>query len=70
MKTFMLCLALNPLFAQGGTFRGNDELRRQQAIEYAETDRQEKWMWVVGVLVVGGIAAYLWNEHQKEQRKK
>ncbi len=71
MKRLLLAIALlfpTAAYAQG-TFRGADELRRHQAIESAETDRQEKWMIVLVVLVAAGVGIYFWNDYQKRQRK-
>lgn len=69
MKRLLLCGALLfPMTAQG-TFKGLDDLRVTQAREAAESSRQEKWMWLIGLIAAAGIGYVIWKEYDKKQGK-
>lgn len=72
MKRLLMALVL--LFpetseAQGlRKLGGADETDRVRIAEYAESDRQEKWMWLVGLIAAAGIGYVIWKEYDKKQR--
>jgi hypothetical protein len=73
VKRFLLVAMLlipSVAHAQLRKLGGADETDRVRIAEYAESDRQEKWMMLVGAIAAVGVGIYLWQQYQKEQRKK
>lgn len=68
MKRMLLALLLlcpATAHAQLRKLGGADETDRVKISEYAESERQEKWMILVGVIAAAGIGVYLWQQNQK-----
>lgn len=69
MKRILLALLLlaGPAYAQLRSLPdgGAAEFRQKQMQESAESERQEKWMWLVGLIAAAGIGVYLWQQNQK-----
>lgn len=71
MKRMLLALLLiaSPAHAQLRKLGGADETDRVKISEHAETERQEKWMWLVGLIAAAGLGVYLWQDYQKRQKQ-
>jgi len=68
MKRMLLALLLLcPATAQArlGKIGDGAQTEQVQISEYAESERQEKWMILVGVIAAAGIGVYLWQQSQK-----
>lgn len=71
MKRMLLALVLLcPAVAHArlGKLSDGAQTEQVQISEYAESERQEKWMWLVGAIVAVGVGIYLWQQNQKTQK--
>lgn len=69
LAVLLLCPATAQAQLRGLPDGGAAEFRQKQMQEYAESERQEKWMWLVGLIAAAGLGVYLWQQNQKGQKQ-